>query len=233
MLKRFVAVALCIASLASVFAQDAPPGRRVMNKSKPLVQQFDSSDSSVEIAVNQGEPSYFSPSRGTSWERFQSDVSDFVVVVRVESTLPHLVYRVDMDSDLELLEFSTKSESADENRANWIMSTIRARVERVLKGKDVIEPSTQLRFEEDGGTLVLRGVQVRAVVPWETPLTPGKRYLWFGSVASYGKMWRNAMYVEPAPGAPLVSVTNHGRGRRLEGLRLDDAIAYVEGEMKK
>ena len=33
------------------------------------------------------------------------------------------------------------------------------------------------------------------------------------------------------PATPLVSVTNHGRGRRLEGLRLKDAIAYVEGEI--
>ena len=230
MLKNFIAVALCIIPLATPFAQDGPP-KRFMNKSRPLVQQVEPGDKAVEILINQDEPLFLAPPAGTSWERFQSDASDFVVVVRVESISPHLVYRADMDADAELLEFSTKSEPADESRANWIMSSVRARVERVLKGSDVMEAGSQLRYEEDGGSLIVRGVQVTAAVPWYTPLTPGKTYLWFGSVAAHGKMWRNAMYVEPAPATPLVSVTNHGRGRRLEGLRLKDAIAYVEGEI--
>jgi hypothetical protein len=220
----------------SLPAQDGNGERRFMTRSRPLVEQLLPGDRHVEIIVNGDQPLWSGPKPGRSYERFWADLHDFVAVFRVESVQPRLVYRADMDAralDRGVAD-NWPYRSADEDTATWIVSSVRGRFEQVLKPSSKLRVNEPLTFDDEGGSLMLRGVQVDAVVPWHTPLVGGKRYLWFGSFTPDGRVrHRDMMFVEPQPGALLVSMATPGGGSRVQELTMSEAVAYVRAEMAK
>jgi hypothetical protein len=204
-----------------------------MTRGGPLAEQLRQGDKHVTVEINASYGTTQYPPDRTSWVRYWADLSDFIVVFRVESIRSNLVYRGDIAATEE---FSTESISAPEERANWIVSTVRGRLERVVKGTPVLKEGDELVFLEDGGSATVRGVKVDARLPWQQPMVEGRRYLWFGSLrsAAHGWLRRIAVYEEPAPGGLLVDAQRRGDPGIPDPytqLTLEPAVAYIESRL--
>jgi hypothetical protein len=150
-----------------------------------------------------------------------------IAVVRVHQIRPRLVYRA--DRDINAVEISHENVVASEETANWIATSISARVERVLKASPTVSEGSPLTFEEEGGTSRVRGVEVVATVPWFRPMSEGKRYLIFGFLTLTGRLLRTAVYEEPSPNALLVSVGPQDGEERLETYDMESALTLISG----
>jgi hypothetical protein len=210
-------------------AQDSQGDRRILPIGRPIVEQLRPGDRRVVLPINRGPVQFGTPPAGISPERHLLDVSTLVAVLDVQRVVSRLVYRDDMDRDAVIAgTFSGRNVPASEDRANWVISSIRVRVEDVLKGAPALKEGDQLLVQDDGGSAMVRGVEVVAAVPWQAPLVSGKRYLFFGHIVDDGRLFRTATYEEPSPFAFLVNIgPQKGDGDRLETFNLEDALVHL------
>jgi len=221
-------VALVVAPL---IAQDTTADREFMTRGRPLADQLRPGDKHVAILINADTPLWMAPPDGVSWERFRAEISDFVIVARADAVTGRLVYSADVAP--AAANPGERSVPATEDRANWIVSSVLLHVERVIKGPPALASGDRLLLDDNGGTAMVRGVTVDAVIPWERPLEAGKRYLLFGSIHSGNRRSKVAVYEEPSPGARLSSTTTKGKQGRLETLTMGEAIDYLVREVRR
>jgi hypothetical protein len=219
-------------------AQQSEGERRILTNGRPLVEQLRPTDRRVVLPINSGPYHFGTPPEGVSLERFMLDQCPLVAVLRVLSVRHKLVHRDDMDIDAIIASGSTaagdvsrRNVPASEDGANWIIASIRARVEGFVKPASVLKEGQELLFEEDGGTAMVRGVEVVATVPWHRPMMSGKRYLVFGSLTEEGKLLRTAVYEEPSPFAVLVGIGPQRAGDQLETFSVQQALFHLGQEM--
>jgi hypothetical protein len=217
--------------LAPLSAQDGNPDRTFMTRATPLVEQLRPGDKHIAITINADEPLWIAPPAGVSRERFWADLSDLVIVARVESINGRLVVSTAVDP--EAADRNERNAVVPEERANWIVSGVLLRIERVVKGPTDLASGERLLVYDNSGSAIVRGVTIDTVIPWERSLAAGKRYLLFGSILDGNRLSRAAVYEESSPGAKLTSASNNGQHGRLETLTLAEAIDYVERELRR
>ena len=150
----------------------------------------------------------------------------------MQSVTHSLVYREDRDIDTVLAgKISQRNFPTSEDKANWIISNFRVRAENVLKGAPRFKQGDELLVQDDGGTVMVRGVEVVAV-GLNRPLVSGKRYLFFGNITDDGRLLRTATLEEPVPGGLLVNIRPQGN-ERLEKMSLNRALDHLRKEMRK
>ncbi len=217
--------------LATLSAQDGNPDRTFMTRATPLVEQLRPGDKHIAVTINADEPLWILPPAAVSRERFWADLSDLVIVARAESINGRLVVSVAVDPEVAVP--NEPDAVAAEARANWIVSGVLLRIERVLKGPTDLASGEQLLVYDNSGSAIVRGVTIDTVIPWERSLAAGKRYLLFGSILDGNRLWRAAAYEESSPGAKLTSASTNGAHGRLETLTMAEAIGYVESEPRR
>ncbi|HEX5110594.1 MAG TPA: hypothetical protein VFV95_19215 [Vicinamibacterales bacterium] len=234
---RILVPASCLVLLlgAAVLAQESG-ARRIGGFGRTIAEELRLGDTRVVLPMNAGPPLWAYPPSGVSLEAFWIEACPFVAVLQIASVRSGLVYRADMD--IKVLEHAPSITAemltnvpASEDDATWIASTIRARVERVLKGG--VKPGVELVFEEDGGTATVRGVEVTAIVPWKRSMVAGPRYIVFGALTERGELRRTRAFGEAPSSGRLVSLGPQGERSRLEGLTLKQALTYLGSEMHK
>jgi len=173
---------------ATVVGQSSPNRRIVRDSRVAIASQLRPDDRHVILQWSGDRPSNFSgPPEGGSRLEWLAKESDVILVVRVERIDPVLIHR-----DWEWRE---RDASADE--ANWILSRVGIRIDEIIKGVETLgkEVGDRLSLKEEGGSAMIRGTLVEAVVPWETPMAPGKRYLLCGRMYD-GQFVNNYGYAE-------------------------------------
>lgn len=233
-IATFGAVVAASALVAAVAAPESQAERRIYTNGRPLAEQLRHSDRRIVLPINAAPPNFAAPPRGVTRERFWTDECPFVAVLLVQSVRHNLVYRDDMD--IEALTAGTltqRNAPASDDKANWVISSIRARLESVLKGGPALKEGDEIVFEEDGGTAMLSGVEIVATVPWQGPLSSGKRYLVFGSITDDGRLLRTAAYEEPSPFAQIVGVGPQVKGDRLESFNVEQVLFHLQQEMSR
>jgi hypothetical protein len=209
----FLAVSVVIIG-AAIAAGQSTPNRRIGRDSRyAIASQLRSDDRHVILEYNGTPPLVLAgPPKGGSRLEWLAKQSNVIVVVEVESIDSVLVYR-----DLQWRE---REAPADE--ANWIVSTVQARIDGVIKGVDELGKAMgdRLLLKAEGGTAMIRGTIVEAVVPWEVAMVRGKRYLLFGRMYN-GQFVKNYGYEESSAG--LLSRMTRPEPDSLGRLQMRDA----------
>jgi hypothetical protein len=176
-----------------VIGQQSPSTpRRIVRDLHPFVSQLRPEDRHVILDYAQAPPLVVGgPSEGESRLEWLAKRSDVIVVVRVEKIDSQLVYR-----DLLRNERVVSAE-----QANWIVSTAEARLESVVKGADELGRALgdRVYLKAEGGTAMIGGTLVEAVVSWESAMVSGGRYLLFGHMFD-GEFRRDYAYAESSRG---------------------------------
>lgn len=188
--KIGVLTALTISVGATILVgQSSPADRRIGRDDRyTIASQLRSGDRHVVLEYNGTPPLVVGgPTQGESKLQWLTKQSNVIVVVRVESIDSTLIYR---DS-----EWREREVPADE--ANWVVSNVRVRVEDILKGGEQLGSAIgdRISLKVEGGTAMIRGTLVDAVVPWELAMAPKGRYLLFGRMYK-GQFVKNYGYAE-------------------------------------
>ena len=155
-----------------------------------IASQLRRNDRRVIIEYNGDKPLRVGgPPKGGSRLQWLSQNSQVIIVVRVEGVQSRLVHR-------DLL-FNEREAPPDE--ANWIVSTVRVRIEDLVKGAGALGRAggQLLSLRMEGGSATIRDVFVEAVVPWDTAMVVGRTYLLFGQMYN-GQFARDDGYAEAA-----------------------------------
>jgi hypothetical protein len=219
---------------ALIAAQQPVGPRRVMTTGRPLVEQVRSEDRHLILEINASPPLGARP-QGQSRMTWLAQSNDVIAVARVEGKRPQFVVR-------NLFE-NTPAPLSD---ANWIVSVVQARVERVLKTAPqmTLEERGLIVFEEDGGIATVGNTTVEAVVPWIRPMQVGRKYLIGGRIEN-GEFVKGLTYEEgplgllnsvivPVPPRPGTGpFPDQQSADEFEQWTLDQAVFEFERELSK
>jgi hypothetical protein len=184
-----LAVLTVTAGAAIMVGQSSPPDRRIGRDDRyTIASQLRSGDRHVVLEYNGTPPLVLGgPSQGESKLQWLAKQWPVIVVVSVE--------RVDSVFVNRDREWREREVAADE--ANWIVSNVSARVVDVIKGANELGKTVgeRVSLRMEGGTAMVRGTLVEAVVPWELAMVPRGRYLLFGRMYN-GQFVKNYGYAE-------------------------------------
>lgn len=163
----FATSAVLVAALSAiVLAQSggAQQSRDVKRTSVPIEQRIQPGDKELRIHGSSGTVDTIAPPPGVSDIDWRLQNSMFVLLVSIDNVHPAL----------------TEDHS-------WIKTEISAQILEVLTPERTgVRPGDTLKFEQDGGELVVRTARVRAVNEHERRITLGAEYLAFAALTDSG-----------------------------------------------
>ena len=220
-----LAVLAVIVGTATVVGQSKPDRRIGHDARYPIASQLRPDERHVIVEFNGTPPLVIlrDPPKGESRLEWLAKQWDVILVATVERIDPVLIFR-----DREFREAEVPAE-----HASWIVSTVQARVEDVIKGAGEFGRTVgdRVSLKVEGGTAMIRGTLVEAVVPWEPAMVQGRKYLLFGRMYN-GEFVKNHGYAESST-AWLTRMTRpipgslDALGRPAEIADIDDAEQWT------
>jgi hypothetical protein len=213
MRSKLILLAATLLTGASALAQTPTAGRTAepvrSEKGRPLFSLIKPGQTQLIVEKDQAAPHYVEPPPGVSQLEWLTSVAPVVAVIRVDAMDPRL--------------------TADHD---WIEPTVRARVEDVLKkpAGDPLAVGDFITFTQDGGEIHVRGVHIKAQLPWADSFREGGQYLVFAQRRKEAIDWlidAASAYQVNLANDKLISLARRGKARTEEGSTLADAAARV------